>query len=66
MAPTPCNSNSMWKCPLVPMGLLLSRVGAHPHGGAEAAAAPQTGRNSMALRPGPGQQRVGGRLSAGC
>lgn len=30
VAPTPCNSNSMWKCPLVPMGLLLSGVGQSP------------------------------------
>lgn len=30
MAPTPCNSNSMWKCPLVPVGLLLSGVGVVP------------------------------------
>lgn len=33
LAPPPCNSNSMWKCPRVPLGLLLSGVGASTLGG---------------------------------
>lgn len=41
VAPTSCNSNSMWKCPLVPVGLLLSGVEAGTHGGREATAAQQ-------------------------
>lgn len=54
-ASTPCNSNSMWKCPLVPVGLLLSGMEASGHGGGEAAAAQQTSRGLPATLPGPGE-----------
>lgn len=51
MASTPCNSNSIWKCPLIPVGLLLSGVRASPHGEAEAAAAQQTQQQPPRLHP---------------
>lgn len=65
VAPTPCNSNSMWKYPLVPVGLLLSGVGASPHEGGEAATTQQTGGDlrGRARRP---RMVKGGGLSAGC
>lgn len=61
VAPTPCNSNSMWKCPLVPVGLLLSGVGASPRGGGDQ----QTSRDlhGCALRP---RMAKGNGLSVGC
>lgn len=64
MAPTPCNSNSMWKCPLVPVGLLLSGVEAGTCRGRGATATQHARRNSMAVH-GPGKAKSGG-LSAGC
>lgn len=51
VAPTPCNSNSMWKCPLIPVGLLLSGVGAHPCGGGEEAAPSRPAGTSVAVPP---------------
>lgn len=64
-APTPCNSNSMWKCPLVPVGLLLSGTGASTHGGGEPAAAQQTTRDLPGHAPRPRLAKGGG-PSAGC
>lgn len=63
VAPTPCNSNSMWKCPLIPVGLLLSGVGAHPCGGREEAAPSRPAGTSVAV-PRPRIAKGGG-LSAG-
>lgn len=51
VAPTPCNSNSMWKCPLVPVGLLLSGVGASPRGGGHEAAAQHASRDIHGCAP---------------
>lgn len=65
VAPTPCNSNSMWKCPLVPVGLLLSGVGAGPRGGGEAATTQRTSRDLRGQAPKPRMVKDGG-LSAGC
>lgn len=65
MAPTLCNSNSMWKCPLIPVGLLLSGVRASPHGEAEAAAAQQTSSDLLGCAPRP-RMATGGGPWAGC
>lgn len=65
LVPTPCNSNSMWKCPLVPVGLLLSGMGTCTHGGGEVAATQQTSRDLHGHAPGPRMAKGGG-LSAGC
>lgn len=65
LAATPCNSNSMWKCPLVPVGLLLSGVGASALGGGEVAAVQQTSRDPHSHDPRPRMVQGGG-LSAGC
>lgn len=64
MAPTPCNSNSMWKCPLIPVGLLLSGVRASPHGEAEAAAAQQASSNLPGRAPRPRMATGGGPWAA--
>lgn len=65
LAATPCNSNSMWKCPLVPVGLLLSGVGASALGGGEVAVVQQTSRDPHSHDPRPRMVQGGG-LSAGC
>lgn len=64
MAPTLCNSNSMWKCPLVPVGLLLSGVEAGTCRG-RGATATQYARRSLHIIFRLGKAMDGG-LSAGC
>lgn len=53
LAPAPCNSNSMWKCPLIPVGLLLSGARAGTHEEGEAGAAQQTSQDYRGDAPRP-------------
>lgn len=64
VAPTLCNSNSMWKCPLVPVGLLLSGVEAGTCRG-RGATATQHARRSLHSVFRLGKATDGG-LSTGC